>query len=80
MVFDDRDLFGEIIKPDVGFLAQRFGVPPFSVLSARDGWWQERKRLWLSLGIRSEVGRGADVTGLGGQSAAVKPSRPVIDA
>lgn len=69
MDFDDRDLFGEVVKPDVGFLAQRFGVPPFSVLSARDGWWQERKRLWLSLGIRSELGRGAHLAGLGGAIA-----------
>lgn len=39
-------------------LADRFGVPPFSVLSARDGWWQDRKRAWLALGIQSELGRG----------------------
>lgn len=39
-------------------LAERFGVPPFSVLDARQGYWQERKRQWLDLGIRSEVGRG----------------------
>ena len=40
-------------------LAERFGVPPFSVLDARQGYWQERKRAWLSLGIQSELGRGA---------------------
>lgn len=39
-------------------LAERFGVPPFSVLDARQGYWQERKRAWLALGIRSEIGRG----------------------
>lgn len=39
-------------------LADRFGVPPFSVLDARQGYWQERKRQWLSLGIQSELGRG----------------------
>ena len=39
-------------------LAERFGLPPFSVLNAREGWWQERKRAWLALGIQSEVGRG----------------------
>ena len=42
-----------------GNLADRFGVPPFSVLSARDGWWQDRKRAWIAIGIQSEVGRGA---------------------
>jgi hypothetical protein len=43
-----------------GSLSARFGVPPFSVLNARDGWWQDRKRAWLALGIRSEVGRGGN--------------------
>jgi hypothetical protein len=44
-----------------GSLAARFGIPPFSVLNAREGWWQERKRAWLALGIRSEVGRGGNL-------------------
>lgn len=39
-------------------LAERFGVAPFSVLNAREGAWQERKRQWLALGIKSELGRG----------------------
>lgn len=39
-------------------LAARFGIPPFSILDARKGWWQDRKRAWLDLGIRSELGRG----------------------
>lgn len=42
-------------------LAERFGVPPFSVLDARQGYWQARKRAWLSIGIRSEVGREDDL-------------------
>jgi len=39
-------------------LADRFGIPPFSVLNAREGWWQDRKRAWIALGIQSELGRG----------------------
>ncbi len=55
-----NDLFGEPIKPTSGGpLAQRFEWPPFSVLNARDGEWQERKRAWLAMGIESELGRGA---------------------
>lgn len=46
--------------PKVG-LADRFGVAPFSVLNAREGWWQDRKRAWLALGIKSEVGRGENL-------------------
>ena len=52
-------------------LAERFGVPPFSVLDARQGYWQDRKRAWLALGIKGETGRGSDVSGDsigGGQS------------
>jgi hypothetical protein len=41
-----------------GALSAAFGVPPFTVLSARDGWWRDRKRAWLALGIQSELGRG----------------------
>ena len=41
-----------------GSLAARFGIPPFSILDARKGWWQDRKRAWLDIGIRSELGRG----------------------
>jgi hypothetical protein len=45
-------------------LADKFGIAPFSVLNAREGWWQNRKRAWLALGIRSEQGRGEE----GGES------------
>lgn len=38
-------------------LADRFLIPPFDVLDARQGWWRTRKRQWLSLGMRSEIGR-----------------------
>lgn len=38
-------------------LAERFIVPPFSVLDARQGYWQDRKRAWIALGIESELGR-----------------------
>lgn len=43
-------------------LADRFLVPPFSILDTRQGYWQERKRQWLALGIQSEIGRGGGMT------------------
>ncbi len=49
-----------------GSLADRFGIAPFSVLNAREGWWQGRKRAWLGLGIRSELGRGENLIPNGG--------------
>lgn len=48
----------EAPRGDATKLSERFGVPPFSVLNAREGWWQERKRAWIALGIQSELGRG----------------------
>lgn len=50
-------------NPPSQTLAERFGIPPFSVLNAREGWWQDRKRAWIDLGIRSELGRGAPIGG-----------------
>lgn len=55
-------LLGESLAPQKsGELANKFMIPPFTVLSAREGWWQDRKRAWLSLGIQSELGRGEDL-------------------
>mgnify|MGYP003312664843 FL=1 len=63
--FDNKDLNDLSEKPKreaSGILKDRFGVPPFSVLNAREGWWQNRKKLWLDLGIKSEVGREEELT------------------
>lgn len=43
-------------------LTDRFIFPPFSVLDARQGYWQDRKREWFSLGIKSEEGRESGLT------------------
>jgi hypothetical protein len=37
-------------------------VPPFSVLDTRQGYWQDRRRKWLSHGIQSEIGRDGKLT------------------
>ena len=49
-------------EKSVGNIADRFLIAPFTVLNAREGWWQERKRAWLSLGIKSELGRDAGLS------------------
>lgn len=43
-------------------LADRFIIPPFSILDTKLGRWQDRKRDWLSLGIKSEEGRDKEIT------------------
>ena len=40
-----------------GQLFSNFLIPPFSILSAQSGEWRSRKKEWLDLGIKSEVGR-----------------------
>lgn len=34
---------------ELGSLAKNFIVPPFSVLDAKQGYWQDRKRKWLEI-------------------------------
>jgi DNA modification methylase len=51
-------------QDDASKLSDRFGIAPFTVLNAREGWWQERKRQWLALGIQSEVGRKGNLLGM----------------
>jgi len=54
------DLFGEVVKPKArGPVAERFTLPPFTILDARMAAWQERKQAWSAMGIRGEVGRSA---------------------
>jgi hypothetical protein len=61
------DLFGARRPPPASSVtAARFGVQPFTVLNAQTGDWQERKRAWVALGLKSEEGRDQDVLGLSG--------------
>lgn len=57
LMLDEEDPTSSDGEPSNGSLADRFLIPPFSVLNAREGWWQDRKRAWLALGIKSEEGR-----------------------
>lgn len=80
---DGSSVAGAVADPeDRPTLADRFLVPPFSVLDARSGVWQERKRRWLGLGIRSELGRDVDLTGLRqlAEASAAYDGKPVSDA
>jgi hypothetical protein len=50
--------FGIEVKNKLAGLRRHFLVAPFSVLRPMSGEWMKRKRMWLALGIKSEVGRG----------------------
>jgi DNA modification methylase len=55
------DLFGNPIETNP-LLRDKFIEPPFSVLDTKQGSWQSRKRIWKSIGIKSEIGREEDMT------------------
>lgn len=62
-LFNDLPERKHVRKMDVEFI-----VPPFSVLDARAGTWQARKREWVRrLGIQPELGRADNLIG-GGNS------------
>lgn len=53
---NEFDLFGNPIIKDV-LLRDKFIEPPFSVIDRKSGNWINRKKNWLKLGIKSEIGR-----------------------
>lgn len=58
------DMFGHTMRgPVASPVSQKFLVPPFTVLNAREGDWQERKRAWMAMGIKGELGRDAAAYG-----------------
>lgn len=58
----ERQLAGDAFGGGAnGSIVDSYGEPPFSVLDTRSARWQERKRVWLALGIQSEVGRGENL-------------------
>jgi len=58
MAQQSLDLFGNPIETK-GDLKKEFGANPFTILDTKDGLWQARKKRWINMGIKSEVGRDA---------------------
>lgn len=54
---NDKGFLGAVPAKPRSPLKDRFIFPPFSVWNTRDGFWQDRKRRWIKLGIESEKGR-----------------------
>lgn len=52
------DIFGNPIE-EFNDLKKEFGANPFTVLDTKDGLWLAKKRRWISIGLKSEVGRDA---------------------
>ena len=56
-------------------IADEFIVPPFSIFDTRQGYWQDRKRMWKSLGLDSGGGRDEALLGKGLQQLGEKYSK-----
>jgi hypothetical protein len=60
---DSGDGSSENSKPTNSSLADRFVVPPFSILDTRKGYWQARKKMWRELiGDMGESRQGTLIT------------------
>jgi DNA modification methylase len=76
-----KNLFGEKVVPKGnGIIQDKFTFAPFSVLSARDGIWQERKKRWMGCGIESELGRDAESYSLNGAAVQKYDYLPKIES
>lgn len=51
------DMFGGRAATVMGVLKRDFIMPPFSILDARSGDWQDRKRAWIACKLKSEETR-----------------------
>lgn len=52
----EKDLFGNDIIKNV-LLREKYGEVPVSILNTTTGHWINRKRRWIALGLKSELGR-----------------------
>ncbi|GEM67573.1 hypothetical protein SMI01S_11790 [Sphingobacterium mizutaii NBRC 14946 = DSM 11724] len=77
--FDDIDFLsalnkeiGEATGIESQSLQDKFLIPPFSILDSRQGYWQDRKRSWNSLGFNSQETReDIELIAESGQSTAI---------
>lgn len=69
--FDDLSFAGTADIQDElkGSMAEKYLVPPFSILYANKPDWLARKRAWVAKGLHSEIGRGGTCLQFKEQSA-----------
>ena len=68
---ENEEKAGEYLDANRGTLQERFIVPPFSILDTRQGYWQDRKRIWKQI-IKSDNGRDEELLGSGLRKLAEK--------
>ena len=58
---NNNNLESDITIPKKGSLQKEFIAPPFTILNANKGYWKERKKEWINLGITDNIGRKTDI-------------------
>lgn len=61
---EETDNYGDNLDEHRETLQERFIIPPFSILDTRQGYWQDRKRIWKKI-IKSDKGRSDALLGAG---------------
>lgn len=61
--FEDAEEKEETDDVEHSTLTDKFIVPPFSILDTRQGYWQDRKKAWKDLGLKSDLGRNDNLIG-----------------
>ena len=59
---DPEDAAKKAEEKQIAKLVETFIIPPFSVLNTRSKEWQERRKQWIDMGIKSELGRKENIT------------------
>ena len=63
---DIVDMYNKVMKKKKGIkgnLQENFLAPPFTILDTKQQYWVERKNIWLSKGLKGELGRELEVGG-----------------
>jgi DNA modification methylase len=56
-----------------------FIIPPISVLDVKQGYWKERRKYWLGMGIESELGRDTNLLSLSSLLKKKQKSTSIFD-
>lgn len=62
---ENADLTAEEDETESVNMTERYLIPPLTILDARKGYWQKRKKQWKALGLESGEGREENLIGKG---------------
>lgn len=77
--FESMFKMDEVVEPVIpAGLSERFIIPPFSIFDTRQGYWQDRKRIWTKLFDSQASREDVELIAKSGQSTAVYELRNMM--